>query len=132
MTLRSWQLATLAFFIPALALAQDPPNSAELVARLRSPSRATVASAAFYARAQQVKEVVPELIAILEALPSGSQDERDYLAAAVLDALIQIRPGPGEPPGTEVPPTAVARYLDRWPIQTLIPLVAPARNEIPL
>lgn len=132
MALRAWQLATFGLLLPVCAVAQAPPTPAELMASLRSQSPATVAWAAFQAGVLQAKQAVPALVATLEAMPAGSQHERDYLAAAVLDALVQIRPMPGEPPGIEVSPTAVAPYLDRWPIQTLVLLgrAGPERDPI--
>jgi hypothetical protein len=129
----AWKLATVGLMAPVVALAQEPPSSTELVTRLRSPSPVTVAWAAFQAGTLQVREAVPALISTLEALPAGSQSERDYIAAAVLDALIQIHPVPGEPPGLPaVPPQTVARYLDRWPIQTLVLLgrTGPERDPV--
>jgi hypothetical protein len=132
MALRSWQLATLGFLLPVCALAQEPPTLAELMAGLRSQTPATVAWAAFQAGVLQAKQTVPVLVATLEAMPAGTQNERDYLAAAVLDALVQIHPMPGEPPGIGVSPAAVAPYLDRWPIQTLVLLgrAGPERDPI--
>lgn len=120
MVLRAWRLASVGILIPLCAVAQEIPTPSDLTARLGSSSPAVVAWAAFQAGTFQVKEVVPSLVAALESPPTGSLEERDYAAAAILDALIQIRSVRGEPRGPQAPATAVAPSFDRWPIQTLI------------
>ena len=110
-------LASLGVLAPALVFAQE---SARVVSLLRSNTPIGVAWGAFEAATFQITEAVPAMIAALESLPRGTQHERDYAAAALLDALIQIRPVPGVPPGPPAPASVVAPYLDRWPIQTLV------------
>jgi hypothetical protein len=116
---------------PLCALAQSTPTPQELEARLRSSSIATVAWAAFQAGAFGVTETVPVLAAALQSAPEGSPEERDYLAAAALDALAQMPFWPGGPDATPVPPTAVAAHFDRWPLQTIVVLarIGPAADS---
>jgi hypothetical protein len=111
-------LTCVGVLVPALALAQD--SSSQVLTLLRSNTPIAMAWGAFEAGTLQITEAVPAMVTALESLPPGSQLERDYVAAALLDALIQIRPVPGVPPGPQAPASVVAPYLDRWPIQTLI------------
>jgi hypothetical protein len=83
-----------------------------------SPS--DVAWAAFDAGTYQLHEAIPELIAVLESPPPAAGREQ-YLVAAVLDALIQLRGTPGTPISPAVvTPGILERYYEAWPIQTLV------------
>jgi hypothetical protein len=134
MTSRIWRIAVICNLIPICASAQPAPTPAELEARLRSPSIATAAWAAFQAGALGVTETVPTLAEVLQSPPQGNPHERDYFAAAVLDALAQMPFWPGGPGDTPVPPAAVGAHFDRWPLQTIVVLarVGPAADTVTL
>ena len=104
------------------AQAQRVPTPADVRARLHADVPAEVAWAAFDAGTHQIVEAVPDLVAVLDSAPAGSSlEERDFLAAAVLDSLIQLKPPPGIPiPRVTAPTEILERYYDRWPIQTLV------------
>jgi len=103
------------------AFAQNAPDAAAVRTRLHSASASEAAWAAFDAGTFQIKQAVPDLIAVLDSPPAAAEHERDYLVAAILDALIQIhaRPGASLLPAL-APADRPTRYYARWPVQTLI------------
>src|SRR5215510_5120761 len=114
-------IAALCLLAATGAQAQRAPTPDEVRARLHSGTPAEVAWAAFDAGTHQIVEAVPDLVAVLDSPPAGSSLERDFLAAAVLDSLIQLKPPPGIPsPRATAPAEILERYYDRWPIQTLV------------
>lgn len=126
--LRHVVIATCCLMSPALSYAQRAPTAADVRARLHSTNAAEVAWAAFDAAAFQMWEVAPDLVAVLELPPAGDSLQRDYLIAAVLDALIQAgTPIPFPAPAVAFPET-LERYFWRWPVQTLI-LLGRERDE---
>jgi len=131
---RIWTVLLACLLLPNLAAAQPAPSVSELEAGLRSTSITEVAWAAFRAGAFEVTETVPALATALQSPPPGSQQEREYLAAAILDALAQMPFWPGRPGVTEVEPTAVAAHFDRWPLQTVVVLgrIGPAADPVAL
>jgi hypothetical protein len=113
-------ITALCLLWPTLSHAQRVPTPADVRGRLHSTNPAEVAWAAFDAATFQMREVAPDLIAVLELPPAADTRTRDYLVAAVLDALIQAGtsiPVPG--PAVAFPET-LERYYSRWPVQTLI------------
>jgi hypothetical protein len=117
----------------ALALAQSPdpaqvvqslgPQSGEFAwTWLRSPDPRTQAWGAYLALRDRRIELVPELIAQLEAYIPGAPDQRDAMMA-VLDALIQLH--------AAVPAHDVAKMFSDFPVQSLllVPRASP-QNEI--
>ncbi|HEY1306073.1 MAG TPA: hypothetical protein VGF24_21115 [Vicinamibacterales bacterium] len=88
---------------------------------MHSTIDAEVAWAAFDAGTFQLRDAVPDLIAILESPPGTDARTRDYLIAAVLDALIQLRDSNFARPRLAVPSaTTLERHYARWPIQVLL------------
>ena len=134
MTATFWRTVLMCMLAPTYALPQSTPTPQELEARLRSSSIATVAWAAFQAGSLGVTETVPALAAALESPPPGTAHEREYLAAAVLDALAQLPSWPGGSDATPVQPRVVAAYFDRWPLQTIVVLarIGPAADAVTL
>jgi hypothetical protein len=119
--------------VSASTYAQNVANAADIRAQLRSASPSQVAWAAFDAGTYQLHEAVPELIAVLESPPPAADREQQYIVAAVLDALVQIRGIPsGLLPPPAVPASILSRYYTRWPVQTLILLgrAGPERDPI--
>src|SRR5262245_23605029 len=94
------------------AEAQRAPTAADVRVRLHSDVPAEVAWAAFDAGTYQFVEAIPDLVAVLDSTPAGSSlEERDFLAAAVLDSLIQLKPPPGIPsPSTTAPTEILERH----------------------
>jgi hypothetical protein len=102
-------------------------------ARLHSTNPADVAWAAFDAATFQMREVAPDLIAVLDTPPEVEERIRYPLISAVLDALIQLRGTGRFPAGVTGPaPAILDRYHARWPVQTLILLSAPVSTRVSL
>ena len=114
-------IAVLCTFWVASAQAQRAPTPDDLRGRLHSDVPAEIAWAAFDAGTYQISEVVPDLNVVLASPPAASPLEHDFLAAAVLDALIHVhRALTFQIRDATVPSTILERYYDRWPVQTLI------------
>jgi hypothetical protein len=97
------------------AYAQRVPAAGDVRARLHSSDPADVAWAAFDAATFQLREVVPDLIAALESPASAQPQARDYVVAAVLDALIQLRGGARFPARTPDPsPATLQPYYNQF------------------
>src|SRR5215510_6924250 len=116
---RSTAVAVLCLACAPEAQAQRAaPSLADVRARLHSVVGAEVAWAAFDAATFRMRAVMPDLIAVLEAPPSIDGRERDYLIAALLDALVQAGEIHGLGPVPD--PTTLAQLFEQWPAQTLI------------
>ena len=114
-------IAALCLFGAASAHAQRAPTPADVRARLHSAVPAEVAWAAFDAGTYQIVEAIPDLNAVLESPPAALPLERDFLAAAALDALIHLDGALAiRIQKANVPSAILERYYDRWPVQTLI------------
>jgi hypothetical protein len=107
--------------VPVVLHAQRAPSAADVRTRLHSSVPLEVAWAAFDAATFQIREVAPDLIAVLGTPPEAEPRSRDYLIAGVLDALIQLQGTHSFPANLATPqPGVLERYHERWPVQTLI------------
>ncbi len=108
------------------------PDASSVIANLRSGNPHDVAWAAFDAGALHIKEAVPAMIAVLDAPPSASDEERRALIGTLLDALVQIGSVPWRNESAFVPASTLAPYFDRYPVQTLVLLqrLGPERDQL--
>lgn len=108
------------------------PTVADVRTRLHSTDGSEVAWAAFDAATFHMPEVVPDLIAVLEARSYIDPGARNYLVAALLDALIQAQIPRGVPIQGTLDPTTFAQFVEDWPVQTLILFgrIGPERDGI--
>jgi len=127
-------LMTLSVLADSTLHAQRAPTVADVRVRLHSTSPVDVSWAAFDAATFQLRDVAPDLLAVLETPPEADAITSDALVAAVLDALIQLRGTARFRARVPVPPPATLdRYHARWPVQTLILMsaaAAPERGEV--
>ena len=93
---------------PSATDAQRTPTVEDVRARLHSTNPPDVAWAAFDAATFQMREVAPDLIAVLDTPPELEERIRDPLISAVLDALVQLR-GTGR-----FPPAFLPRHPRSW------------------
>lgn len=131
---RAYGAALLCLLLPTGVWAQHVPSVQDVNKRLRSSSITTVAWAAFEAGAFGIVETIPALSTALQSPPRGSAQQREYLDAVILDALVQMPFWPAPPGVVLVPPTVVATHFTRWPIQTLAVLgrIGPAADAVVL
>jgi hypothetical protein len=94
-----------------------PEHAARVAAarqKLRSPDPATIAWGAFDAGTYRLRELVPELVALLEGSPAAGRPEEWALTLVVLDAVVQLE--------AAVPAETLKTYAARNPVQTSLAL----------